>query len=189
MTAYVAHRGEDIVEIEFIADATGAKERVIELQCGLTAQELRYVRLLLENAWTIDLTEFTDGHVHKVRIPTPAAFILHKGLVYRRRTDRLKQEKDLYYIFYVVDTFPGWHEWISADLSGLAARWPSWAKRCSANLDVAFATSESTGVRALLNQRPQTAFPGLNDDQFREYAWSTMQVLRSMMSAAASSGD
>jgi hypothetical protein len=98
------------------------------------------VRLLLENTWTIDLAKLIHGGAgHEVRVPTPAAFIMHKGLVYRKRTDQLKKEKDLYYIFYVVDTFVEWHDWIRSDLSTLASRWPAWFKRCAANLGGAFA--------------------------------------------------
>jgi hypothetical protein len=190
ITAYVARRGDDDVEIEFITDAPGAEAGVVEIQDGLTAQELHYVRLLLENTWTIDLAKLIHaGAGHEVRVPTPAAFIMHKGLVYRKRTDQLKKEKDLYYIFYVVDTFVGWHDWIRSDLSTLASRWPAWFKRCAANLGGAFAASDSAGVQALLNQRPQTAYSGLNDDQFREYAWSTMNALEEMMRTALQSSE
>ncbi|MCZ7664230.1 MAG: nucleotidyltransferase domain-containing protein [Thermoleophilia bacterium] len=188
VTAYVARRGDDDVEIEFITDSLGADEQVVEVQDGLTAQELHYVRLLLENTWTIDLAKFFHGDAgQEVRVPTPAAFMLHKGLVYRKRSDQLKKEKDLYYVFYVVDTFVEWHDWIRSDLSTLAARWPAWLKRCAANLGGAFAASDSAGVQALLNQRPQTAYSGLNDDQFREYAWSTMKALEEMMRTAPQS--
>lgn len=187
VTAYVARRGDDDVEIEFITDAPGAEAGVVEVQDGLSAQELHYVRLLLENTWTVDLAKLIHGGGREVRVPTPGAFILHKGLVYRKRTDQLKKEKDLYYIFYVVDTFVEWHDWIRSDLSTLASRWPAWFKRCAANLGGAFATSDSAGVQSLLNQRPQTAYSGLNDDQFREYAWSTMNVLEEMMLTALQS--
>lgn len=185
VTAYVARRGDSTIEIEFITDAPGAEAGVAEVQVGLIAQELHYVRLLLENAWTVDLAKLIHGGVgYEVRVPTPAAFIMHKSLVYRKRTDQLKKEKDLYYIFYVVDTFLEWHDWIKADLSALAVQWPSWFKRCVKNLSGAFAASDSAGVRALLNQRPPTAYPGLNDDQFQEYAWSTMIALEEMMRTA-----
>lgn len=42
-------------------------------------------------------------------------------------------------------------------------------------------TPTSSGSDALLHQRPSTAYPGLDDDQFRQYAWSAMQELLEMM--------
>jgi len=38
-------------------------------------------------------------------------------------------------------------------------------------------------VAALVHPRPATAYPGMNDDQFRQYAWSVMQELLGMMRA------
>lgn len=34
-----------------------------------------------------------------VKVPTPAAYIFHKGLIFTRRKDRGKRAKDFYYIF------------------------------------------------------------------------------------------
>ncbi|MHB8867800.1 MAG: hypothetical protein ACYC6T_11395 [Thermoleophilia bacterium] len=38
-------------------------------------------------------------------------------------------------------------------------------------------TPKPLGIDSLLNQRPGTAYTGLNDDQFRQYAWAVMQML------------
>ena len=71
---------------------------------------LRYVDLLLANKWFLPLDVLSDGELDgRVWLPTPAAFIFHKGLVYKKRTDPLMREKDLYYIFYVLDGFRAWH--------------------------------------------------------------------------------
>jgi hypothetical protein len=182
VTAYVATQAGDEVEIEFITTSRGADQGVRTVQSGLTAQELRYVDLLLEHKWFLPLGALSDGELEgRVWVPTPVAFVFHKGLVHKKRTDRLKKEKDLYYIFYVLDGFRGWHSWIREELSTLAAVRPTWFQRCRRDLAAAFETPASSGIDALLHQRPGTAYPGLDDDQFRQYAWSVMQGLLEMM--------
>src|SRR5450756_1700071 len=106
VTAYVATHAGDEVEIEFITNAKGSGQRVHSVQSGLTAQELRYVDLLLANTWF---------------------------------------------------------------------------RRCLRDLETAFEAPDSPGIDALLHQRPSTAYQGMDDDQFRQYAWSVMQSLLDMM--------
>jgi len=43
---------------------------------------------------------------------------------------------------------------------------------------------EASGIDALLNQKPPTAFPGLGDEQFRQYAFSVMSGLIETMESA-----
>jgi len=182
VTHYVATHEGDEVEIEFITTARGADPGVRTVQSGLTAQELRYVDVLLEGKWAFPLDDLSSGELEgRVWVPTPAAFILQKALAHKKRTDPLKKDKDLYYIFYVVDAFRGWHSWIGEELKALAASRRSWFRRALQDLETAFETSDSSGVDALLNQRPGTAYSGLDDDQFRQYAWSVMQMLLEMM--------
>jgi hypothetical protein len=178
VTHYVATHEGDEVEIEFITSARGADPGVRTVQNGLTAQELRYVDLLLEQRWALPLDDLSGGELEgRVWVPTPAAFILQKTLAHTKRTDPLKKEKDLYYIFYIMDGFRAWRSWIREELATLAIVRPGWCRRGFRDLAAAFATPASSGVDALLNQRPGTAYPGLNDDQFRQYAWSVMQEL------------
>lgn len=182
VTQYVLTHEGDEVEIEFITNARGAEPGVRTVQSGLTAQELRYVDLLLEGKWALPLDRLSGGELEgRVWVPTPAAFILQKALAHKKRTDLLKKEKDLYYIFYVMDAFGGWHSWIGEELKALAASRRSWFRRALQDLEVAFETPDSSGVDAMLNQRPGTAYSGLNDDQFRQYAWSVMQMLLEML--------
>lgn len=179
---YLATQAGDEVEIEFITTARGDNPGVRRVQSGLTAQELHYVDLLLEHTWTLPLDALSAGELEgNVRVPTPAAFILQKALSHRSRTDPLKKEKDLYYIFYVMDAFRRWHPWIGEELKTLAAARGSWFGRALRDLEAAFETPDSSGVDALLNQRPGTAYSGLDDDQFRQYALSVMRILLEVM--------
>ncbi len=186
VTKYVATQDDDdTIEIEFITDAPGASEAAILVQPDLTAQELHYVGVLLESPWPVDLADLTDGEVElTILVPRPGAFIFHKSLVFKDRRDRLKAEKDLYYIFFVLDTFPEWRDAIVEELGRLAVQKTAWFKKSLKNLSAIFDSAESGGVDALLNQKPPTAFPGLSDEQFRQYAFSVMAGLIGTMESA-----
>jgi hypothetical protein len=182
VTVYMAKHAGDEVEIEFITTAQGPDLGVRTVQSCLTAQELRYVDLLLEHAWPLPLHALSSGELEGcIWVPTPAAFILQKALSRTSRTDALKKEKDLYYIFSVMDAFRGWHPWVREELKALAAARSPWFRRAFQDLEAAFETPDGSGANALLNQRPGMAYSGLNDDQFRQYAWSVMQMLLEMM--------
>lgn len=190
VTKYVAADGDNDgeIEIEFITDAPGQREGAFSVQSGLTAQELHYVGIMLENPWPIDFADLTDGaFAHTVQVPPPGAFVFHKALVFKKRSDAVKKEKDLFYIFFVFDAFPDWRPTVAVQLGRLATQKRTWFKKAVKNLEPIFGTPDSTGVEALLHQRPRTAYPGLTDDQFRQYAFSTMSELISMMEAALAS--
>lgn len=91
------------VEIEFLTDQKGAKEDVvIEVQEGLSAQSLRFISIPLNNVIEVEIDDIpvVEGFSSlKVKIPSPGAYIFHKGLVFARRWEKQKKAKDLYYIF------------------------------------------------------------------------------------------
>jgi hypothetical protein len=188
VTKYVAtdaDDGEGVIEIEFITDAPGSSEAVAMVQSGLTAQELHYVGLLLENPWPVGFSDLTEGEVrYTVRIPTPGAFVFHKALVFKGRRDRLKAEKDLYYAFFILDVFPAWRGTIGEQLARLARERPVWFRRCLKNVRDIFDSPESHGVDALLNQRPATSYPDMNDAQFQQYAFTIMSELIDIMGSS-----
>jgi hypothetical protein len=184
VTKYFATDGDDI-EIEFITDAPGGPEAVVSVQPDLTAQELHYVGLLLQEPWSVDAADIGGGSANfTFFVPAPAAYIFHKSLVFRDRTDRLKREKDLYYVFFILEAFPEWEGLVQDGLTQLAVTKAAWFKKSRKNLAEIFQSAEFVGVDALLNQRPSTAFPGLNDDQFRQYAHAVMSSLIEMMDVA-----
>lgn len=185
VTKYVATQGDDDIDIEFITDAPGASEAAIMVQPDLTAQELHYVGLLLEDPWPVDLAGLTDGEVElTILVPKPGAFVFHKALVFKNRRDRLKAEKDLYYVFFVLDAFPEWRGATAGELGRFARQRPAWFKKSLKSLKEIFDVPESAGVDALVNQKPSTAFPGLSDEQFRQYAFSVMSGLIETMESA-----
>jgi hypothetical protein len=97
--------------------------------------------------WPVDLAGLTGGDVElTILVPRPGAFVFHKSLVFRNRRDRLKAEKDLYYVFFVLDAFPEWREAIDAELGRLAAQKPAWFKKCLKNLNAIFDGPESRSL-------------------------------------------
>jgi len=58
-------------------------------QLGINAQALRYLNILSENTISIDI----DGI--RIMLPHPAAYTLHKFIVFKRRRDRNKHDRDL----------------------------------------------------------------------------------------------
>jgi hypothetical protein len=173
------------VEIEFITDAPGSSEAAVHVQPDVTAQGLHYVGLLLENPWPVDLGALTGGEYSlAILVPTPGAFVFHKTLVFKDRSDPVKKEKDLYYAFFVFEAFPDWRGAITDQLERLARENPSWFKKCLRNLKAIYADADSAGVTALLHQRPSTAYTNLGDEQFRQYAFSVMSELIAIMDNA-----
>ncbi|HEY8210211.1 MAG TPA: GSU2403 family nucleotidyltransferase fold protein [Myxococcaceae bacterium] len=112
------HLGEEGagLYVEFLAPLLGAPRtrtgasRDTAVVGGVTAQTLRYVDLLLEEPWTIQLSEqlgFPVGVASvQIRIPNPASFIAQKLLVLGRRTPE-KRPKDLLYVHDTLMLFSG----------------------------------------------------------------------------------
>jgi len=185
VTKYVASDGAENLEIEFITDAPGSSEAAVHVQQDVTAQGLHYVGLLLENPWPVDLGALTDGaYSRTVNVPAPGAFVVHKALVFKDRSDPVKKEKDLYYAFFVFEAFPDWRGAIAAQMERLAQEHTSWFRKCLRSLKAIYADADSAGVDALLNQRPPTAYAMLDDEQFRQYAFSVMSELIAVMDNA-----
>jgi len=178
ITKYVADANQpDETEIEFITPMRRNDETAISVQSDLTAQALRYLEILLEHPWPLSLDELSDGQLDaELRVPTPAAYVFHRALSYQKRRDRVKKEKDLYYAFYVVAAFPEWHAWMRGELPEHRARWPAWFRSAQSDMARQFSSIDSAGVEAVAHQRPATALSGLNDEQFRQYVLSTMQL-------------
>lgn len=161
------------VEIEFLTDQVGSESDLVKkVQPDLHAEALRFISIVVEN--TIELTisgkdlPGVSGQL-SVKVPTPAAYIFHKGLVYRRRQDPRKGDKDLYYIFDLLTGCKKLMPSIMDDFADLAQRYTPWFKAFIKNLETDFADPASEGVLRVLDQRPTGAFMDLDDDQFRYF--------------------
>jgi len=168
------------VEIEFLTDQRGAKEDVVvEVQKGLNAQFLRFISIPLTNVIEVEIDDIPvvdRPSTLNVKIPSPEAYIFHKGLVFVRRKGHQKKAKDLYYIFDILANCLELREGIIKGLKELKKAYPHpWFRRFIRNLEVNFSNLTSDGVMLVLSQRPPGAFPNLNDEQFKQYVLSTLQ--------------
>ena len=172
--------GED-VEIEFLTDQRGAKEDVvIEVQEGLHAEALRFISIPIEHAIELTIDDFQIGREHhpfRVKVPSPEAFIFHKGLIFERRKDKEKRAKDLYYIFDILANCPELKGRIIQGLNGFEKKYASWFSRFIRNLQKYFSELTADGVDMVSSQRPAEAFPKLTKEQFRQYVLGTFQEL------------
>ena len=172
--------GCDIV-IEFLTDQEGSKpDVVIEVQKGLHAEALRYISIATDNTMAINIDDFTDKEMEqafKVKVPTPQAYIFHKGLVFEKRKEEPKKAKDLYYIFEVLTNCNTIEEKIIAGLAELKGNYSAWFNRFRKNLSFNFADSSSDGVLMVTGQRPAHMLPEINEDQFKQYVFGTYKKL------------
>ena len=169
------------VEIEFLTDQTGSqKEQVLVVQKGLHAEALRYVSILVENTQMLEIDDAEFGHDDSpliVQVPKPAAYIFQKGLAFpdRLRRDRQKACKDLYYIFDILAGIPDEVTMIGRNFRGLSDKHPAWFKQFGKILSPQFESPEAEGPLRIVEQRPADAFPGLDDEQLRNFAHGTME--------------
>jgi len=138
------------VEIEFLTGQRGAKEDVvIEVQNGLSAQSLRYVSIPLTYVIEVEIDDIPvveGSSLLTVKIPSPGAYIFHKGLVFVRRKRQQKKAKDLYYIFDILANCPELRDRIIKELKELKKAFPlKWFRHFIKNLEVNFSNLTSDG--------------------------------------------
>lgn len=156
------------------------EDKVIEVQKGLHAEALSYLSISLENVITVKIDDFDNEsmpYLFEVKVPAPAAFIFHKGLVFHRRKDRNKKAKDLYYIFDVLVNFSDSDDDIYNEFKLLKNRYRPWFDTFVSNMEKYFSDMTSEGIQLVSEQRPVTSFPRLTDDQFKFYAFGIFQGL------------
>jgi hypothetical protein len=172
--------GENIV-IEFLTDQKGASDDiVIEVQKGLHAVALRFVSILLENTIEVEIDDLiVDGELQnlRIKIPSPEAYIFHKGLVFKRRKNLFKKAKDLYYIFDILANCPDLYKSIIDGLRFYKQKYSPWFPKFIQNMETNFSDINSEGIVMVSSQRPDNAFPLLTPDQFRQYTLGKFQEL------------
>jgi hypothetical protein len=146
------------LEIEFLTPLKGdGANAVTELQPGLTAENLRYLDVMLAHTIPIKISE---GLI--VRAPRISAFLFHKGLSFPERRSSLKRDKDLYYVFKIVETVD--REYLVTELAKVFAAHPQkWRRRFIENLQKAFRDEHSGGVISVIGQLQK--IPGEQGDR------------------------
>jgi len=169
------------VEIEFLTNQRGAKDDVvIEVQKGLQAEALRFLSISISHTIAVTIDDFwTEGKYSpfQVKVPSPEAYIFHKGLIFGRRSDKRKKAKDLYYIFDILANCPEFNERIIDGLRGFERKYPSWFARFIKGLKENFTDLTADGIFMVSSQCPSGAFSNLTDDQFKEFILGIFQEL------------
>lgn len=167
------------VEIEFLTHQRGPKDDVaIEVQNGLKAQALRFASISIDNAIEVEIDDFLRESgllALKVKVPSPGAYIFHKGLVFPRRREEQKKAKDLYYIFDILANCPELRQRIINELKEQKQSHPSWFRTFEKNLRTHFSSITSDGVNLVASQRLANSYPHLNSDQFKRYSFEVFQ--------------
>ena len=83
--------------------------------------------------------------------------------------------KDLYYIFDIITGCGRIKPDIMADFKSLSQKYPAWYQTFIKNLSSYFETPSSGGVLWVAEQRPPTAFPKLNEDQFKNFVFGAFR--------------
>jgi len=164
------------VEIEFLTNLRGSGSvSVIKVQKDLNVQALRYLIILIDNSIKVSINDFKTekGKILEVRVPSPGAYVFQKGLIFVRRTRSEKSAKDLYYIFDILSNCQELRENIIEDIHKFKKKYPSrWLSRFISSLKSYFSDASSRGVSLVLSQRPESAFPDMNEGQFKQYVLS-----------------
>jgi len=176
VTHYEGKIDNYVVEIEFLTNLKGRGDKdVVMVQKGLYAEALRYISISTQNTLEIlidDLQLIGESQGLIIKVPTPGAFLFHKGLTLDRRRESQKKGKDLYYIFDVLVNCIESETQIVEELRRLKSEYPTkWFKRFITNLEVFFEDVSSDGIRLVQSQRPPNSFDSMNDDQFRQYVF------------------
>lgn len=146
------------LEIEFLTPLKGdGAEEVIKLQKGLTAEPLRYLDVLLAHIRPLKIDED-----HVVYVPWISAFLFQKGLSFPNRRSALKKDKDLYYIFKIVQVVDS--EYLIKEMEEVFGPHPKrWRGTFVHNLQKAFGDEHSDGVSSVIGQLMQ--IPAEQDDR------------------------
>ncbi len=143
------------LEIEFLTPLRGdGSVSATELQKGLTAEPLRYLDILLAHTREVKVAD------HVVRVPWLSAFLFQKGLSFPQRRSVLKKDKDLYYIFKIVQGVGT--KLLVTELKEIVRSHPKkWSRTFIHNLHKAFQDEHSHGVGSVVGQLMQ--IPGEQD--------------------------
>ena len=153
---YESPPNSDLLSIEFLAPLTGPREETtMEIQEGVTAQTLRYLNILLDNTMEVRVSsEAVPGSAGEltIRIPTPGAYVFHRGLIHSRGTTR-RRGKDLYYIFETWESLPNQRDQMVTEIAQMRDRYShAWYGTFRSNLERLFANTAAEGVLLVFEQ-------------------------------------
>lgn len=110
---FIYKRGEAELKIEFITSFETSDDTLNRfLGSKLACNRIEAFELLLKNPVFIELKH--SGKKLTLHIPSPAAFLYHKGVTFVMRSNEMKRDKDLFYVFFVLKFCPNREELLQA---------------------------------------------------------------------------
>ena len=160
------------------------------VQKGLHAEALRFISIVVDNTVDVSIDEpilhLKDRPAFQVKVPAPAAYIFHKGLIFKRRRHPEKSAKDLYYMFDILLGYQHMESEIVACFKDLKERYPVWFRQFINNLLNYFEDLGSDGVLWVADQRQETTLPDLDDQQFKQFVFVTFKKITQKLVAIES---
>ncbi|MBU4444434.1 nucleotidyltransferase domain-containing protein [bacterium] len=179
---YIGEIDGNEVEVEFLTESHGdGTIKAIQVQKGLIAEALKFISMSVDNTMTVaidDLLDYGFTNDLEVKVPTPGAFVFHKGLAFTYRTDKAKLEKDLYYMFHIIRQ-DSMKELIIDEINHLKTsnnRNKAWFRKFQRNMSEYFMVEDKPlpkGVLSVSNQRPPDQLLEMDEDQFKNYVFFT----------------
>lgn len=120
------------VEIEFLTDDStrkGKDKNIAIAGAGITAQQLSYIQMSLDNTKKFKTFSNLSGLV-----VSPGAWMFHKGLTFPKRNDKKKRFKDLYGIWYIATQLGEFSQEAIKELTFLSVQYPQRSKKFYKNL-------------------------------------------------------
>ncbi len=166
--------------VEFLTPARASGDAATLEINGVVAQQLRFLDLLLDDPVSIQVDERAEDErfAGSLRVPNIGLFVLQKVLTFRRRRERGKRDKDLFYIFDLADESRHLSTTIENDiLPWKAKRGPDWTRQAARLLEENCGSPEADAIGRVLNQIPEEQRPSRRyvSDTFGEL----IRVLRS----------
>jgi len=181
---YIGEIDGNEVEVEFLTESPGdGTIKAIQVQKGLIVEALKFISMSVDNTMTVAIDDSLDYGLKKdleVKVPTPGAFVFHKGLAFTYRTDKAKLEKDLYYMFDIIRQ-DSMKELIIDEINHLKTsnnRNKAWFRKFRRNMSEYFMVEDkplSKGVLSVCNQRPPDQLLEMDEDQFKNYVFFTFK--------------
>lgn len=102
---FVYKKGETELKIEFITSFETSDDTLNRfLGNKLACNRIEAFELLLRDLVSISLEH--SGKELTIQIPSPAAFLYHKGVTFVMRSNETKRDKDLFYVYFVLKFCP-----------------------------------------------------------------------------------
>jgi hypothetical protein len=148
--------------VEFLTPALAAGVETTREISGIVAQQLRYLDLLLDDPLELDVHERERGESFdgSVRVPRVGSFVLHKALTYRKRKEKEKRSKDLFYLFDLADETRNLGGRIDSDLAFVTGkRGSKWSLKAANSLQEDCGTPEADAIGRVCDQIPKERRP------------------------------